>query len=385
MRRLVLFMAVTLLSSTSMAQEFVDARHVFVAGHPEKFCGWPANNGAWQWGDEILVGFTEGDFVESRSHNLRGIQHSKFARSTDGGETWSAFDPENFLDDDNIKWLPKGKTRLQTPMDFENPDFAMRIFASGYHGNDDPDGGFYYSYDRGATWKGPHTLGNLNDHPELKGKVLTPRTDYVVTGPESCFLYISVNEYITEESSRIACIKTEDGGLSFDFVTWITPLAPEFRSIMPHTIRSSNGDFVLTCRKIFNTEFHVGLVDAYTSRDNCETWEYLGRIKEMRTHSNPPALVELKDGRLCCIYGDRDTKQMAGKYSSDGGKTWGAEFVVRDDFQSVDDWADLGYPRLVQRPDGKLVAMYYWATAEHPQQFIAASIWDPGIPPVSRH
>jgi hypothetical protein len=68
---------------------------------------------------------------------------------------------------------------------------------------------------------------------------------------------------------------------------------------------------------------------------------------------------------------------MAGKYSADNGKSWGKEFIIRDDFQSVDDWADLGYPRLVQRPDGKLVAMYYWATADHPQQFIAGSIWDP--------
>ena len=199
------------------------------------------------------------------------------------------------------------------------------------------------------------------------------------------FLFISVNEYTTEPSSRLACVKTEDGGLSFDFVTWITPLTPEFRSVMPQTIRLSNGDYLLTCRKIFNTEFHVGLVDAYVSKDNCETWAYLSRIKEIRTHSNPPALVQLDDGRLVCLYGDRDTKRIAGKYSADNGATWSSEFIVRDGFRSVDEWADLGYPRLVQRPDGKLVAMYYWATAEHPQQFIGASIWDPNVAPAPRH
>ena len=253
----------------------------------------------------------------------------------------------------------------------------MRIFASGYHGNNDPKGGFYYSYDRGANWKGPHTFGNLNEHPEFKGKVLTPRTDYIVTGPKSCFLFITVNLDVVEETSRIACVKTEDGGLTFEFVTWITPAAPELRSIMPQTIRISNGDYILTCRKIFNTEFHVGLVDAYISTDDCKTWKYISRIKDIRTHSNPPSIVELEDGRLCCIYGDRDNKTIAGKYSSDNGKTWGPEFIVRDDFQSVDDWADLGYPRLAKRSDGKLVAMYYWAIADHPQQYIAASIWDP--------
>ena len=77
------------------------------------------------------------------------------------------------------------------------------------------------------------------------------------------------------------------------------------------------------------------------------------------------------------MYGDRDNRRLCGKYSSDEGETWGDEFIIRDDYQSVEDDADLGYPRLVQRPDGRLVAMYYWATAEHPQQYIAASVWKP--------
>ena len=42
-----------------------------------------------------------------------------------------------------------------------------------------------------------------------------------------------------------------------------------------------------------------------------------------------------------------------------------------------DDDPDLGYTRLVERTDGRLVVMYYWATAENPQQHIAASIWTP--------
>ncbi|MDX9973817.1 MAG: sialidase family protein [FCB group bacterium] len=371
------FVAAILSTSAALGEPLPNVRNVVVAGDPNRFCGWPANNGVWSWGDEILVGFTEGDFVSSEGHNIKGIQQSKFGRSLDGGETWTTLDPENFLDGEDIQWLPNGKTRLEAPMDFCAPGFAMRVFASGYHGNNDPKGGFYYSYDRGATWKGPHAFGDLNNHLELQGKVLTPRTDYIVTGPKSCFLFISVNLSMVEQTSRLACVKTDDGGLTFDFVSWITPGAPEFRSVMPQTVRLSNGDYVLACRKIFNTTFHVGLIDTYLSKDQCRSWNYLARVKEMRTHSNPPAIVELRDGRLCCVYGDRDAKVIAGRYSSDKGRTWGEEFIVRDGFKSVDDWADLGYPRLVQRADGSLVAMYYWATADRPQQFIAASIWQP--------
>jgi len=361
--------------SNEMLPQRLDAEHYIAAIEQDRFHGWPANNGCWQWGNEILVGYTQGDFVKRDGHNIEGIQESKFARSLDGGETWEMFDPDNFLDDENIKWLPKGKTMLDKPMQFTHEGFAMRVFATGYHGNDDPDGGFYYSYDRGVTWNGPHFLGNLNSHPELKGFVLTPRTDYIVTGPRSCLILITAN---VGPTSRIGCIRSDDGGLTFDFVTWITPNTPEYRAIMPQTIRLSNGDYLLAFRKIFADKSEMeSTIDTYLSKDQCKTWTYLSTVKEMENNSNPPSIVELNDGRVCCVYGDRDAQRIAGKYSYDKGRTWGPEFVIREGYRSVDEWADMGYPRMVQRPDGKLAVMYYWASPEHPQQFIACSVWSP--------
>lgn len=68
--------------------------------------------------------------------------------------------------------------------------------------------------------------------------------------------------------------------------------------------------------------------------------------------------------------------KMIARFSPDQGATWGLEIILRDDFQ-VDKFGDndFGYPRLVQRPDGRLVAIYYWATEKRPQQHIAATIW----------
>ena len=375
---LIVMLSAATLCGAARAEQTVDAQHYIAAIEEGRFHGWPANNGAWQWGNEILVGFTQADFDPRDGHNIKGIQESEFARSLDGGETWRMFDPANFLDDENIQWLPEGKTLLDEPMDFAHEGFALRVFAAGYHGNNDPDGGFYYSYDRGETWNGPHFLGRLHDHPELKGKRLTPRTDYIVTGPRSCFIFITADQKAPERISRIACIKTGDGGLTFDFVTWITPAAPEYRAIMPQTIRLSNGDYLLAFRKIFADRSKMeSAIDTCLSEDECSTWRPRSRVKEIRNNSNPPTLVELKDGRVCCVYGDRDAQRIAGKYSDDKGKTWGEEFVVRERYQSVDGWADMGYPRMFQRPDGKLAVMYYWASAEHPQQHIACSIWEP--------
>ncbi len=88
-------------------------------------------------------------------------------------------------------------------------------------------------------------------------------------------------------------------------------------------------------------------------------------------------MVQLADGRICCIYGDRDASKMCGRYSSDNGETWAPEFVIRSNYATTDDWSDMGYPRLLKRSDGRLVAVYYWASPERPQQYIEAAIWKP--------
>ena len=38
---------------------------------------------------------------------------------------------------------------------------------------------------------------------------------------------------------------------------------------------------------------------------------------------------------------------------------------------------DLGYPRSVQRPDGKVVTIYYYNVDKAKERFIAATIWQP--------
>jgi hypothetical protein len=371
--------------SITWSGESLSIRHKVVAVEKDRFHGWPANNGVWRWDNEILVAFTQGDFVFRKGHNIGGRQDTLLARSRDGGETWKMFDPEGFLDDDHEeKFQGEGKEPLTEPMDFSNPGFALRIFATGYHGNDDPEGGFFYSNDRGATWNGPHTLTGLSDHPEMKDKVMCPRTDYLILSEKKCFIFVGAQES-REAPSRIACIQTDDGGLSFDFVSWVTPANADFRAIMSQTVQTGNNEFVLAYRKIYRSDTTFDTIETYGSKDGAQTWEVLGTVKTMKTSSNPPALVKLQDGRLCCAYGDRHVGEIRARYSADGGATWGPESIVRDDFKANEDDedtqrglnADIGYVRLVQRPDGHLVAMYYWVDADRPQQYIAASIWKP--------
>ena len=44
--------------------------HVEVFNEAGRFAGWPANNGIWNWGNEIVVGFTLGYHKEKTGHTI---------------------------------------------------------------------------------------------------------------------------------------------------------------------------------------------------------------------------------------------------------------------------------------------------------------------------
>ena len=61
--------------SVGCGSAFKDAakRNVIVCYEPGRFCGWLANNGIWIWGDEILVGLYQADYVDiDCSHSSGG-------------------------------------------------------------------------------------------------------------------------------------------------------------------------------------------------------------------------------------------------------------------------------------------------------------------------
>ncbi len=351
--------------------------HTIAAIEQDQFMGWPANNGVWVWGNEILVGFTRVEFDNTEGHNIKkdSKQYSLLTRSTDGGRTWKFYDPEDYVDDQGKK------TKLTGPVDFGNENFAMRIEGATYHGNDDAEGAFFYSYDRGVSWKGPFYLGNIAEHERFNGYLITPRTDYIVTGENECLIMITSRVDGTGLSDKISVIKTTDGGLTFDLISpWVVRCSDPYRAAMPSTVRVSENEYVLAARRRVIANGDSCWIDSYKSDDGVENWYFLSRVAGTGYHNgNPPAMTKLEDGRLCCVYGNRKTKQILGRYSSDNGKTWGEEFIIRDNFYTGEkgDMKDLGYCRLVQNGYGELVAIYYWASQKNKQQHIAATIWKP--------
>jgi hypothetical protein len=146
---------------------------------------------------------------------------------------------------------------------------------------------------------------------------------------------------------------------------------------MPSTIQMIGGEFLTTIRRKEGREHWI---DTYVSSDQGQNWEYLNRAAESTGGSvgNPPSTITIKDRRILVTYGYRSEPYgMRARLSEDNGRTWGDEIILRDDAGC---W-DLGYPRSVQRTDGKIVTIYYHNDSIDEERYIAATIWK--LPPRS--
>jgi len=351
----------------------VPVRNVIVYYKPGRFAGWPANNGLWGWGDEFLVGFLEGAYQKvrklNRGHclNRNKPRRELLARSLNGGENWRIEEPENFAGD-------RGKAgQCPSDINFAHPDFAMHCRGQR----------FRISYDRGRIWKGPYKLLDI-------GRSLTSRTDYIVNSAKECLFFLSAREpqVQAEFKDRAFCAVTEDGGKTIQFRSWMTSEPLSVRSVMPSTVRCGQELLVSAIRRRQDihieddVDYNKNWIDVYESEDNGKSWKFLSKVADTESdqadeeerNGNPPSLLRLEDGRLCVTYGYREAPYgIRARLSFDNGKNWGKEIHLRDDGNT---W-DIGYTRTFQRKDGKLVTVYYYSTAEKPEQHIVTTIWDP--------
>ncbi|MBI5091702.1 MAG: exo-alpha-sialidase [Candidatus Hydrogenedentes bacterium] len=356
------------------AQEAPVVEHVIVYKEPGRFGGWPANHGMWAWGDELLVGFSVGYFKdlgpEKHAIDREKPEEPVLARSLDGGKTWSIEHPNakhilaprkgvihgtvapNATEPDAVD-CPGG-------VSFTHPDFAMTLRMSDLN---EGTSRLYYSYDRGKDWKGPFKV------PLFGQKGIAARTDYVVDGPHDCTVFLTASKSNGKEG-RVLCARTTDGAKTWKMLSFIGP-EPEGYSIMPSSVRVSETSLLTTIRR---RDGDPSWIEEYRSDDNGVSWTFVNRPVPSTGEGNPPALLKLRDGRLCLIYGYRAAPfAICARLSTDGGKTWGEAITLRGNAGG----RDIGYPRAIQRPDGKVVCVYYICDDPNKERYIEAAVWDP--------
>lgn len=354
--------------------------HITVYREEGRFAGWPANYGIWSWGDEIVFGFTLGYLKASGGFHARDKDRpfvTMQARSLNGGQSWQVHEmpcrtpggrglsaDEHVRPDLRIGQVLPVHRPVDSPggINFTRPDFALLCARSGLSAG--ARSWFYISYDRCRTWRGPFSL------PMFGQKGIAARTDYLVSDAHTCTLFLTATKPDGEEG-RVFCTRTTDGGRTFDFVSWITPEPGGF-AIMPASVRLSESRILaaIRCR-----DRGRNWIDLYASDDNGATWDYASTpIANTGRGGNPPAMIKLHDGRLCLVYGYRDAPYgMRARLSSDEGASWSEEIVLCDGGGNH----DLGYPRAVQREDGRVVTVYYWNDYPDGERYIAATLWRP--------
>jgi formylglycine-generating enzyme required for sulfatase activity len=334
--------------------------NVVIFGEPGRYGGWPANHGLWQWGDELVAGF-EVAWYKHATHDHAVDRSKPFenwqARSLDGGKTWKV--------ENELPFTPLGHEKkpkpLAAPLDFTAPDFALMFRFGGLH---DGPSWFYTSKDRCRTWDGPFLFA-------LEGvdKICT-RTDLIVLGPRDCLMFGSAAKKSDGKEGRVFCARTTDGGLNWKLVSFIGPEPEAGYAIMPSTVRMPSGVLVTAIR---NGGAKRNAIDVWRSDDNGQHWAALGDATP-DIGSNPPAMVLLKDGKLCLTYGYRRKPFGArARISSDEGRSWGPEIILRDDGLT----GDLGYPRSLVRPDGKVFTVYYFNGPRDEDRTIQGTLWTP--------
>lgn len=367
------------IQSSEENNEIMEIEHGIVFSEKGRFGGWPANNGVWVWGNEILVGFVEADYRETKglhTYDPATAKH-KYARSKDGGNSWSIEDAyehgqtawahDNNVSDDKAippELLPKSID------DFTNPNF---IITFQRHNNHNGPTHFYYSNNRGVDWEGAFI------YPDLGTDGIASRTDYIIDGEKEMSVFLTVAKSNKKEG-RVALAKTVDGGVNWEIVSWVGP-EPEGFDIMSSSLRLSSSKLLTTIRS--RTSNGLDLLTSYLSVDNGETWEKLkDPVADTGKGGSPPALLKLRDGRLALAYIYRSNygSRVNIRFSSDDGLNWSDEIVLR-----YGDGAnrDTGYPRMVEREDGKIVLIYYWNNVNkkgaHPYRYIASTIFNPNL------
>ncbi len=341
----------------------LSAEHVLVYRESGRLGGWPANHGIWSWDNEILVGFSAA--YHKVQPNTRHQQdpskpeEPRLARSLDGGNTWTIEAPHDLLPPAQGGRTPRDLTQA---IDFSHPGFAMTLrFLDSNRG----PSLFWFTYDKGKSWQGPFKF------PQSGNGVLA-RTDYLVEGPHQVLVFLSQSKTNGREG-RPFCVRTMDGGLNWKFISYIGPEPPGF-AIMPSSVRLGPRKLLPAVRVHEEKENRI---DAFLSNDDARTWTRLGSLADTGDFGgNPPMLIRLRDGRLCITYGYRaEPYSIRARLSADG-EHWGQIITLRD---SAPTW-EVGYTRSVQRPDGKIVTVYYFNDGLHNERFIEAGIWDPDQP-----
>lgn len=357
-----------------------DADHGVVYRNNAEFCGWPFVSGFWTTAQgHHVVAFMK---KPSTYREASEVNHDEVAlvgpqmvtlRSRDGGYTW---DPNSMrllfdLSADQNAMFAKARTDYadMPRIDFTNRDVLVASGGTPDYFRPHSRAWIRVSTDGGDSWRPPLLAPNLG-WPSLSGHASAlVRPDGVslvfltAVGADGWgrrpVVYASVDDGTYWTFLSVITSKHDDGAADGDRNVPLR-FGPH-RYFYPRGITLPDGRILLSLR-CQRDPTSLLWTEIFQSDDGGLTWRFLSRVNDWGA---PGDLVRLADGRIACVYGYRLAPfGVRVRYSEDDGRSWGREWVLRDDGGS---W-DLGYPRVAEIAPSKLMCVYYMNTKDDPIQ-----------------
>ena len=393
-------------SFASLPPPLYDLRHSVLHYDIATYCGHPRMVGFHYFGGgEITVGHFHAPSYYKVYTDVRHVAYQSravclFQRSTDGGKTWPKEEEQIVFD--RLPFVEnKAEFMKSTPGKRESYDMFKpeSIFFSQNSFELDPPMRCFFirSPDKGRTWeKTPTVIENPFDKTLQIYRHNTP----VIRMPDGKTLLASFHAAAASDTvdggrgagGKCVIFSSIDQGISWNFLS------------QPIVDPTGNSSYVYdTLLLLPSGELQCYLLNSYkkseevdgmhnaicmvSSHDGGKTWGEGRPISGTggKIWRNPgksgapyrsPWPMLLNDGRILVVFARRRMPTgIGGIISSDGGKTWSSDFIIRDDGKRWDeekheqgDWGDLGYPVGCQLEDGRIFAVYYFSNKDTTRQ-----------------
>ncbi|MDO8588730.1 MAG: sialidase family protein [Armatimonadota bacterium] len=321
---------------------------------------------------DIFVVFRQAPFENIFAH-VHPDARIDMVRSSDMGETWApaarstVYDPGDGvnLNDPSITVLKDG-TVLVTAFNSYAPrtkdgnrwgDSLIAVRGTDYYYT--PSDRWIVllrSFDNGLTWDGPYTV-DASSYSKSNAAVFAP---IVELSDGRLLMPISTTRDETGEHIA-AIICSTDKGETWSPYSQIAAWSPkgcwmgEEKNMLSFglpTLAAYDDDRLIAAGW---SNFEIGTL-VTLSRDGGKTW---GPLQPVITKGECTHVCVTSAGTTLLTYGYRRPPYgIRASPSYDGGKTWepAKAFALRSDGAM----RDLGYPRTIQLPDGKLFCVYYF-------------------------
>lgn len=360
--------------STELESKRIEsADHSVVYHSNDEFSAWPFNGGMWNTNEGVVVAFIThscdysvpeqlhdaqivryGSVVSPTENKQNQLSHARIEtygsiqsmRSTDGGDTWvdAGVIADNIETSEQVLY---NRIPATEPANYQDNNVLLSCWSAPNSASANAVPWVKTSTDNGKTWGEAVRLPTF-DYQRIQG-----RPSYIVR-PDGTLLLMLTGKTGTDPHDTPIVYASFNGGQDWSFLSKIDS-SERYRMLCPSPVLLDDGTLLtaIRCKISVDCEW----TELYRSEDGGREWSFVSRVNDL----GAPTKLLHRDGVLIAVYGYRHPPYgIRARCSTDEGKTWSREWILRDDGGNY----DIGYPRATILDSGEVLASYYFNKAD---------------------